>query len=183
MVDREELKMRIALYQLVLVVVSVATAQAAETRIHCDGQEENLATYLQIHDVLFMQRDTSRVEEFYADEVISHNQDGGGAGAQVVRPDDLKAFWESSKKNDPSRVLEDDLILCVDDFVVVRTTLTGINEGPVLGQPATGKSYSNTAMDIYRFENGKVVERWGNADLIHRYRQLGFRMQKMPDED
>ncbi len=154
---------------------------AAQPEISCQGNEDNLSTYLQMHQVLFMERDTTRIREFYADEFISHNNDGGGAGDFVVTPDDMAAFWERSKRDDPSRVLEDDLILCAGDFVVVRTTLTGINEGPVLGHPATGKPYTNTATDIYRFENGKVVERWGNADVISRYRQLGFEMKKAPE--
>ena len=160
---------------------ATANQASAEPQIHCSGNEANLETYLQMHQVLFMERDTTRVRDFYADEIISHNNDAGGSGFFTVRPDDMAAFWEQSKKNDPSRILEDQLILCVDDFVVVRTTLSGINEGPILDYPPTGKPYSNTAMDIYRFEGGKVVERWGNADLISKYRQLGFKV--VPDTE
>ena len=36
------------------------------------------------------------------------------------------------------------------------------------------KSYAISGIDIYRFENGKVVERWGNADLVSMYRQIGY---------
>jgi len=44
------------------------------------------------------------------------------------------------------------------------------------GNPPTGKSYSISATDIYRFENGKVVERWGNSDLVSMYKQIGYKL-------
>ena len=79
-------------------------------QIYCDGQTENLNTYLEIHKVLFSDRDVTRVEEFYADQVISHNNDAGGPGS-IVRPEDMRKMWESSLKNNPERILEDELIL------------------------------------------------------------------------
>ncbi len=102
---------------LALLSALLVQPASAQLRIHCDGNTENLNTYLEIHKVLFSDRDTTRVEEFYADEVISHNNDAGGPGS-IVRPDDMRAMWDASKKNNPERVLEDELILCVDDFVV-----------------------------------------------------------------
>lgn len=162
---------------LTLLLLSTAASAAEEVRIHCDGQEENLQTYLEIHKVLFSDRDTTRVEEFYADEVISHNNDAGGPGS-VVRPDDMRKMWDESRENNPERVLEDELILCVDDFVVVRTTIKSSFNTPMAGYPPTGEPYEATAIDIYRFEDGKVVERWGNADVAYIFRQLGFKMVK-----
>lgn len=161
----------------VLLSVMIAGSANAQLRIHCDGNTENLNTYLQIHKVLFMDRDTTRVEEFYADEIISHNNDAGGPGS-IVRPDDMAAMWDASKKNNPERVLEDELILCVDDFVVVRTTIKSHFNVPLAGSPPTGEPYQATAIDIYRFEDGKVVERWGNADVAYIFQQLGFKMVK-----
>jgi predicted ester cyclase len=60
--------------------------------------------------------------------------------------------------------------------------MSGKNDGPVLGHAPTGKPYSITATDIYRFEDGKVVERWGNADLVTLFRQLGFQLEMVSDE-
>ena len=168
--------MRLSFFALIGTVL-LSNPASAQLRIHCDGQSENLNTYLEIHKVLFTDRDTTRVEEFYAAEVTSHNNDAGGPGS-VVTPDEMRAMWDASLKNNPKRVLEDELILCVDDFVVVRTTVKSANNTPILGYPPTGQPYEITATDTYRFENGKVVERWGNADLAFMYRQLGFKMVK-----
>jgi len=164
----------ISTFALVFALVSAAQAQV---QIYCDGQTENLNTYLEIHKVLFSDRDVTRVEEFYADQVISHNNDAGGPGS-IVRPEDMRKMWESSLKNNPERILEDELILCVDDYVVVRTVIKSSFNTPLAGYPPTGEPYEITGIDIYKFDNGKVVERWGNADVAFIFRQLGFKMVK-----
>lgn len=151
-----------------------AAAAPAGPTIACNSDDPNLKTYLQMHDVLFMQRDGSRAAEFYAPQLISHNLDSGGGSAMIVKPSDLARMWAASKKNDPERKLVDNLIVCHDGYVVVRTTVHGTDNVGFEGHPPTGKRYSISATDIYRFENGKVVERWGNSDLVSMYRQLGY---------
>lgn len=157
---------------------AAAPSEAADSSrpptIVCAPDAPNLKTYLQMHKVLFMDRDGTRVEEFYAPEVISHNLDSGGSGARPVKSAALAAMWTASRRSDPDRVLADELILCAGDYVVVRTTMRGKDTTGVDGWPATGKPYAVTATDIYRFENGRVVERWGNADLVSLFRQVGY---------
>lgn len=155
---------------------SPAAASPAKPVIACKGSERNLKQYLQMHDVLFMQRDGSRVDEFYAPELISHDFDSGGGHAITVKNSALVGMWAASKKNDPGRVLADNLIICQGQFVIVRTTVHGTDNAGYEGNPPTGKSYSISATDIYRFENGKVVERWGNSDLVSMYKQIGYKL-------
>lgn len=148
----------------------------ADVRIHCDGSEHNLAIYQEMQKALFINRDYERAEEFYTDEFISHNRDGGKAGARTVKIDFLKNLWRVSKEKDPSRNLEDELILCIEDFVVVRTIASGKNHTAYDGNPPKGNPYRYTAIDIYRFENGKVVERWGNSDRLTKVKQIGLQL-------
>jgi predicted ester cyclase len=147
---------------------------ASATETHCKGNEKNLETYLKMHDVLFMQRDETRVLEFYMPEFISHNSDSGGGGKATVKAENMKPMWINSKKNQPDRALINDLIMCAGDLVLARVTVTGTQTGPMWGMPATGKKFSTTAMDIYRFKDGKVVERWGNNDGVAMLSQLGL---------
>ncbi|MEZ5458105.1 MAG: ester cyclase [Steroidobacteraceae bacterium] len=142
-------------------------------RIVCDGNEQNRDIYLRMWKILFMDRAGERAAEFYAPQVVSHNSDAGGPG-RLVSPDDMAKMWEKSKQVDPGRVLDDELVLCAGDYVVVRTTISGTDNAGIGGYPPTGKPYKTTATDIYRFENGKVVERWGNADLVNIFSQLGY---------
>ena len=57
--------------------------------------------------------------------------------------------------------------------MVVRTRIRNRDTVGVAGLPATNRDYNITGIDIYRFENDKVVERWGNSDLASMYNQLG----------
>ena len=150
------------------------TITARQPAIACNGSEKNLQTYQQIHKVLFTERDATRVAEFYAPEVISHNNDRGGEGTSKVTHSRLAKMWAASKQNSPNRVLADDLIICSGDYVIVRTMVHNTDSTGQDGNPPTGKPYVISAIDIYRFENGKVVERWGNSDLVSMYRQIGY---------
>lgn len=170
--------MRKVLFRILL-PFTLAASVHAEPVIRCEGEEQNLQTYLQMHDILFTQRDTSRVADFYASEVVSHNSDReGGAERIVVTPDSMAKFWDISREKDPDRVLEDELILCVDEYVIVRTLMKTHFVFPMAGIEPTGEPYQYTATDIYRFEDGKVVERWGNNDLANAYVQLGFTVSR-----
>ncbi len=176
------LPMPVVAATLTVLAAGSLSAQAADApaakkpTIACQGNDKNLQTYLQIHKVLFTDRDSSRVNEFYAPEVLSHNQDSGGGVTTKVKSSQMAAMWAASKKNNPERVLADDLIICGGDFITVRTMVHSNDKTGLDGNPPTGKPYSVSAIDIYRFENGKVVERWGNNDTVSIYRQLGYTM-------
>ncbi len=172
--------MRSKLIQFMVLAMSLPVAWAdasksdAKPVISCPGSQKNLRTYLKIHSILFMERDASRVREFYAPEVISHNVDSGGGSARKVTPEQMGAMWTASKRNSPDRRLVDDLILCSGEYIIVRTTIHSQDNVGVNGNPPTRKPYVISGIDIYRFENGKVVERWGNADLMSMVDQIGL---------
>ena len=159
---------------LLAAIVCAVAAPAVAIETQCKGNEKNLETYLKMYDVLFMKRDESRVLEFYAPEFVSHNSDAGGGGAKTRTAESMKPMWIDSKKNQPDRVMINELILCAGNLVVARVTMKGTQTGPLFGMTATGKTYSTTATDIYRFKDGKVVERWGNSDGIGMLSQLGL---------
>jgi predicted ester cyclase len=58
--------------------------------------------------------------------------------------------------------------------VAARGRLTGTNTGPWLGQPPTNKPVNISWMAIYRFEAGKITERWLNGDDLAMMQQLGL---------
>ena len=61
-----------------LAAAALAPTLGSATETDCAGHEDIFNHYLGMHEVLFMERDTTRVGEFYAEEFISHNQDEGG---------------------------------------------------------------------------------------------------------
>src|SRR6266540_3892244 len=68
-----------------------------------------------------------------------------------------------------------DLLIAEGDKVVSRGTVTGTHSGaPLFGVAASGKQLSWTGIDTARVQNGKIVERWLNADILGLMQQLGL---------
>jgi len=43
-----------------------------------------------------------------------------------------------------------------------------------MGLPATGKSITMTGIEVFCIENGKIVQLWGEANLLGLMQQLGI---------
>ena len=52
-------------------------------------------------------------------------------------------------------------------------TMTGTHNGPLMGFPPTGKKMKIRGVQIFKFKDGKVVERWGSSDELGMLQQLG----------
>ena len=163
-------------------MLAIALTLAAITpQIHCKGHETNLATFLEMTKVLFNDRDASRAGEFYAAEIINHNSDDGGNGTSKVPVERPAAMWRMYEALEPDRQVINNVIICNGDLITAQTTVMGSRAGETLpGSPEGSRRYRTSAIDIYRFKNGKVVERWGNYDMVTRVRQLGLDLDLSP---
>jgi steroid delta-isomerase-like uncharacterized protein len=63
-------------------------------------------------------------------------------------------------------------ILADGDKVVVRATAHGTHQGTFMGIAPTGRAVSMAGIDIFRIEDGKLVEHWGVGDLPSLLQQL-----------
>lgn len=72
-----------------------------------------------------------------------------------------------------------DLRLTIEDMVAegekvsIRITLRGTHQGEFMRVAPTGKQIVVGVVDVARFEDGKVVEQWGQSDLLGLLQQLG----------
>ena len=60
------------------------------------------------------------------------------------------------------------------DKVLSRWTLRGTHKGEFAGTAPTGKHVTVTAMTLFRFEAGKIVEGWDYWDALGFMTQLGL---------
>lgn len=63
-----------------------------------------------------------------------------------------------------------------DGKVVIHITFTGRHVEPFLGQQPTGRTVSWTSIEVYRIEDGRIVERWVQADTAGLMAQLGVQL-------
>ena len=78
-------------------------------------------------------------------------------------------------------VLPEELIE-VGDKVVVRSVGTGTQRAEFLGVPPTGKRFTFRALEIHRFEDGRIVESWHIQDYYAMLAQLGAIENVMRDQ-
>ena len=89
-------------------------------------------------------------------------------------PGDIKASVRRFRSAFPDVHFEIDHLLAEGDKVVGAFTIEGTHLGELQGIPPTGKRVTLTAIDIWRFEDGKITERCtAVADVLSMLQQLG----------
>ncbi|HKY54458.1 MAG TPA: ester cyclase [Anaerolineales bacterium] len=63
--------------------------------------------------------------------------------------------------------------LAEGDKVITRGYFTGTHKGDFQGIPPTGKQIKVKYIDVWRVENGKLVENWVQMDQLGLMQQLG----------
>jgi steroid delta-isomerase-like uncharacterized protein len=107
--------------------------------------------------------------EAFAEDAVDHDP----APDQGPGRDGFKQFWTTLTSAFPDAHIEPRHEVVDDDHVVVAYTLTGTHEGEFLGIAPTGRKIKINGIQIGRFEDGKLVERWGSSDELGIVKQLG----------
>jgi predicted SnoaL-like aldol condensation-catalyzing enzyme len=144
-----------------LILCSASTAFAAD-------QEANKRLFREYLDTVFNQRQVDAADRYLADGLIEHNPNlpQGRAGRKQLVTNVLAGF------SDYHGEIQE--ILAEGDKLVVRILWTGTQDGPFLGQPATGRKLRFTTADFIRVENGKFAEHWDVVDSLPRAIALGL---------
>jgi predicted ester cyclase len=123
------------------------------------------------------------VQRFY-EEVI--NQKNLAALDHFVSPTAVNHTVPSGLPHGPSQFLNMHLtafpdvkatvvdLLADGDKVVALVSIHGTHQGAFRAASPTGKPISVMAINIFRIENGKMVEHWGLADRLSALQQLGI---------
>jgi steroid delta-isomerase-like uncharacterized protein len=65
-------------------------------------------------------------------------------------------------------------IIAEGDRVAYQGTISGTQDGELFGFPATGKPMKVRGVNFFRLADGKIVERWGQFDVLTMMVQLGL---------
>jgi steroid delta-isomerase-like uncharacterized protein len=111
--------------------------------------------------------------ELFDEAVAPDSIDHDPAPGQVSGPQGYRAFFTGMRTAFPD--LKADLVALVadEDSIAFAYTLSGTHEGPLMGIPATGKKVSIRGLQLSKFRDGKMVERWGSSDQLGMLQQLG----------
>jgi steroid delta-isomerase-like uncharacterized protein len=108
--------------------------------------------------------------EIFAPDYVFHGAFPPGFSPDLAGGKQLRmALWTAFP--DMHATVEN--LIAEGDKVASRWTLRGTHQGDLMGIPPTGKQVSLTMTSIDRFEAGKCVESWGDADALGFLQQLG----------
>jgi len=109
------------------------------------------------------------LDEVFSSDVVDHDP----APDQGPGPDGFKHFFSALRTGFPDLKVEPATLVADDDNVAIAYTISGTHQGEFNGVAPTGKSISARGVQIARFRDGKIVERWGSSDEIGIMKQLG----------
>ena len=94
---------------------------------------------------------------------------------QGLGPEGFIHYFGELRKGFPDLNIAAEKLVADDDSVALAYTITGTHQGEFMGLAPTGRKISARGVQIARFENGKLVERWGSSDQLGILQQLGVK--------
>jgi steroid delta-isomerase-like uncharacterized protein len=110
------------------------------------------------------------------DVVATNSVDNDPAPGQVSGPEGYKTFFTQLKSAFPDLEISVVHMVADEDNVAFAYEVTGTHQGDFMGISPSGKSIKVRGMQISKFEDGKMVERWGSSDELGILKQIGFQL-------
>lgn len=131
-------------------------------------REQNLATQERLGEAV-NSGNLDALTEVFAPNVVDHDP----APDQGSGPEGFQKFFKGMASAFPDAHIELETLVADEDNVAIAYTLTGTHQGAFMGIEPTGKKIQARGVQIARFENGLIVERWGSSDELGILQQLG----------
>ncbi|MGI8738394.1 MAG: ester cyclase [Gammaproteobacteria bacterium] len=132
------------------------------------SQQDNIKTQQTMGDAI-----NSCTLEVLRDVMAPNVVDHDPAPDQGEGPDGFIQFFTMFRTAFPDLKVAVDHMVADEDNVAIAYKVTGTHRGDFNGVAATGQRIEVRGMQIARFENGKIVERWGSSDELGILKQLG----------
>ena len=131
--------------------------------------ETNKTIIRRIYDELLNQEDKSVIEAVFAREVVIHDPFMGTAtGIDSFRQ--LLGMFDAAF---PYHRVTVENITAEGEYVSVLHTHTATHTGPFMNLAPTGKTAVVNGLELFRLQNGKIVEFWRKDDDVSLLMQLG----------
>ena len=114
--------------------------------------------------------DLGALDALVATESVDHDPaPGQGSG-----PAGFRDMFTEMRMAFPDLRVEVEHLTATDDDVALAYTIIGTHQGTLMGHAPTGKTIRVRGVQIARFADGKLVERWGSSDGLGMLTQLGL---------
>jgi steroid delta-isomerase-like uncharacterized protein len=144
----------------------------AATRRTLDGMTtRNKQLVIDFIQALFTKGDIDAVDRYLHPDFVDHDPPlpHGPAGREGMRNAAL-----TFRAALPDWHSELDQLVEEGDVVVERFHASGTHRGELMGVPATGRTLVLQGINVFRIDDGRIVERWGRLDTLGLMQQLGL---------
>lgn len=107
------------------------------------------------------------LDEFLHPAFVEHQR-----GAPQGR-DGVKKLFAGIRRGFPDIRIQIQHLDAAGDRVWVHFLASGTHTGPMADLPPTGRSVEMEVFDLFRFQDGRIIEHWGVPDRLGMLEQLG----------
>lgn len=127
--------------------------------------EANKATNRRYYEEIINQQKLAVVDEVTATGYVNHDLPMAGQ-------DGLKHFVGAFHTAFSDGHMTIDQMIAEGNMVATRLTFRGTHTGEFQGVAPTGQKVTMPALDMARYEDGKIAEQWGGPDQVSLKQQL-----------
>ena len=128
---------------LTLAVATLAFTAVAASAADAQQQEQNKKAVVEFYDKAINQKDFEAASKYLGSHYTQHNPNAADG------PEGLKAFLQFLKEKFPASRSEIKRVLADGDYVILHVH--------AVREPGTR---GNAIIDMFKLENGKIVEHW-----------------------
>lgn len=114
--------------------------------------------------------DLGALDQVVAADCVDHDP----APGQSVGPQGFKDMFTELRTAFPDLHIDAEHLTATGDDVAFAYIVTGTHQGPLMGHAPTGNGMRIRGVQIGRFVDGKLAERWGSSDQLGMLTQLGL---------
>lgn len=133
------------------------------------SKEANIATAKKMGEAV-NSGDLDKFHQIFAPDVVDHDP----APDQGKGPEGFIRFFTAFRHAFPDLKVAVEHMVADEDNVAIAYTMSGTQDGPFQGIPATGKKVKVRGMQIAKFDSeARIKERWGASDEAGILQQIG----------
>jgi steroid delta-isomerase-like uncharacterized protein len=123
--------------------------------------DENKAIARRVYEIISA-GDFEKAVEIVDAEVPDNELLPGDPPAKLI--DTFTETFSEAREGFPDLTIAVEEVMAEGDKVTARVTMHGTHQGEFQGIAPTGRRVEVRALDMFRIENGKIVEHWGHGD-------------------
>lgn len=120
---------------------------------------------------LFTRGELDAVDRYLDPAFVNHDPPFPGA---PQGPEGMRQAAEMFRAGAPDWHSDLHQLVAEADVVVERFTASGTHTGVLMGVAPTGRRIVLAGINIFRLDGDRIVERWGQLDMLGVLRQLGL---------